>query len=1176
MNIFTKDDYRKIQAWLKANSIKDSDLTSVNDTIPEEDTLVLVQKINGVLSNVKISIKNLINSTLSKVIINTIIANAVKVNNTLTVTASNVKIDNEKGTTLQDIIDWTETIEKAAKGWNIEYQVPSIDEPTVRAKYVLKDSKGVPKGDVIKVYKDSAITNVYLGTTKDTCNENTGEVTKEPVQNNNEALSIVYRLDTGKYSLVNVPIGIFTREAEFDKYRGLGITENGQVFIKLASDVESSNYLHFNDNGELSADGIENRILRDLGTIINSVAGDSTMWGQYKKEEGTKDSPINESSRWGQYKQAEAKRSELLNTVSSKINTLKNKIDSLALGAFYGYFPDSESLPVDITTSGYAYVGLDNPYEIWNFNGESWSDSGTSIDMSDADEEDITRNIDGKLQFKDKEYGDGMGHVILRKNKSFAEQVIKTNTIYEIRYDFDLNGEEITIPESCILDFQGGSLSNGTIIGNNTNIKTINILNDWSVKSKGNFIYSAILYCSVIELYRNKNVTFPLGGFITFTKGFYGEPVENITYQVIEKYNSDGYSININDNILKPSFNNGNIILNIRSVGSINSWSHSNTLVSDWFETVEDARKFYMDDEIEFVDNLGYVGIKKAINNNPNYPVYIPYGSYKINKTLRLKDSSIIKGTGSIYVYEKVNAFDCSNLSNIIIDGIKINSSFIVYEETGSENTKDAIYAYHCTTNKFTNISIFGFNRGIYYGENSWISTCENIEFRFCNYGIYADGEFNRSIINNVIATYCKTALYLGQGRGITVDKALIELNDNGIKVSNTFDGQIINSYFERNTGFDVQIYWGQKVVKKIDISNCTFFCLYNITEPKSFIECHGSIDTEIYISKNRFYTYIPENEVLQTQIYGVCKYSADTKANIFLDDTNIVEGITDLTKPFQGVYNTQNSFDTLNNTPYFVNIDTANNSIDLTKYIKQGIYIFRCYISSSYSSNIKVILPSSKSQFYKNRLRNITIIPVIDKNYTGYINIDKLYYGSIYSNKFIEVSPYEENNGYISYLNNSFKEFSSNDVENIPKNYGNQGALIIDNSQFNRILTQYGEVLTTADGFMYCKKHGHISDMPIMNTPTKREMQQGYIFFDDENHKPYWYDNEFWRTSDGAHYNAKRSGTYSEKPESWKIYIGFEYFCTDRQTTEGSTNGIMIYYKGNSVWVDALGRIVE
>lgn len=368
MNIFTKDDYRKIQAWLKANSIKDSDLTSVNDTIPEEDTLVLVQKINGILSNVKISIKNLLNSTLSKVIIDTIIANAVKVNNTLTVTASNVKIDNEKGTTLQDVLDYFEgnklnrhtddtfdgnlTVKKnitiegnikshddtitveadleatgeitdgqgnmlsdvndASKGWKIEYQDPQQDEPTVRAKYVLKDYRGVPKGSTIKIYKDSAITNVYLGTVEDTCNPNTGEVTKHPIHDNNEALSIVYRLDTGKYSLVNVPIKMFATEAEFDKYRGLGVTSNGQIFIKLASDVESSNYLHFNELGEITADGIETRILRDLGNIITSIAGDGTMWGVYKEHEGTQEtSTPNDGSRWGEFKRAEEIREQL-------------------------------------------------------------------------------------------------------------------------------------------------------------------------------------------------------------------------------------------------------------------------------------------------------------------------------------------------------------------------------------------------------------------------------------------------------------------------------------------------------------------------------------------------------------------------------------------------------------------------------------------------------------------------------------------------------------------------------------------------------------------------------------------------------------------------------------------------------------------------------------------------
>lgn len=156
------------------------------------------------------------------------------------------------------------------------------------------------------------------------------------------------------------------------------------------------------------------------------------------------------------------------------LDSLKGKVDALALGAFYGYFPDSDSLPTDVTTPGYAYVGSDNPYEIWNFNGEEWSDSGTSIDMNDADEEDITRNADGKLQFKDRSYGDGMGYIILRKNKTFAEQVTEEDTIYEVRYDFDLDGGDVVVPDGCILRFVGGSVSNGTLTGSDTIIESPN------------------------------------------------------------------------------------------------------------------------------------------------------------------------------------------------------------------------------------------------------------------------------------------------------------------------------------------------------------------------------------------------------------------------------------------------------------------------------------------------------------------------------------------------------------------------------------------------------------------------------------------------------------------------------------------------------------------------------
>ena len=104
------------------------------------------------------------------------------------------------------------------------------------------------------------------------------------------------------------------------------------------------------------------------------------------------------------------------------------------------------------------------------------------------DEEDLTS--DGvALSFKDRKYKpenfSGLGKVIIRKNivkvgeeyKNILTQsmINKENTIYEIRYDFDLNGEEITIPEGCVLDFQGGSINNGTIIFSDGTIKASNI-----------------------------------------------------------------------------------------------------------------------------------------------------------------------------------------------------------------------------------------------------------------------------------------------------------------------------------------------------------------------------------------------------------------------------------------------------------------------------------------------------------------------------------------------------------------------------------------------------------------------------------------------------------------------------------------------------------------------------
>lgn len=60
------------------------------------------------------------------------------------------------------------------------------------------------------------------------------------------------------------------------------------------------------------------------------------------------------------------------------------------------------------------------------------------------------------------------------KNILTQAAINQPNTIYEIRYDFDLYGAEIVIPEDCVLKFEGGSFKNGTLVGKNTSINASN------------------------------------------------------------------------------------------------------------------------------------------------------------------------------------------------------------------------------------------------------------------------------------------------------------------------------------------------------------------------------------------------------------------------------------------------------------------------------------------------------------------------------------------------------------------------------------------------------------------------------------------------------------------------------------------------------------------------------
>lgn len=58
-----------------------------------------------------------------------------------------------------------------------------------------------------------------------------------------------------------------------------------------------------------------------------------------------------------------------------ELTQLEHEVHQLA-GKFYGVFADDSDLP-EGDAVGYAFVGTENPYAIWNFDGEEWSDSGS-------------------------------------------------------------------------------------------------------------------------------------------------------------------------------------------------------------------------------------------------------------------------------------------------------------------------------------------------------------------------------------------------------------------------------------------------------------------------------------------------------------------------------------------------------------------------------------------------------------------------------------------------------------------------------------------------------------------------------------------------------------------------------------------------------------------------------
>lgn len=135
--------------------------------------------------------------------------------------------------------------------------------------------------------------------------------------------------------------------------------------------------------------------------------------------------------------------------------------------------------------------------------------------------------------------------------------------------------------------------------------------------------------------------------------------------------------------------------------------------------------------------------------------------------------------------------------------------------------------------------------------------------------------------------------------------------------------------------------------------------------------------------------------------------------------------------------------------------------------------------------------------------------------------------------------------------------------------NVNYQGAYFYDLS-LGRPIYWNGYRWIDTNGFEVNRKSGNTAEIPVFYT----NKNDGYCYFNTDINQPIYRKGEQWYTFDGEMYNIRRNGLFSQRPNNPQV--GFAYFCTDKQTSEGSTNGIVIYHKGDNVWVDALGRVIS
>lgn len=353
------------------------------------------------------------------------------------------------------------------------------------------------------------------------------------------------------------------------------------------------------------------------------------------------------------------------------------------------------------------------------------------------DEEDLTLNSNNELQLKDRNNTNQFGYTIVREGTALSAQISTENTIYEIRNKFDLNDGTLTLPANVVLYFNGGRISNGTIVGNNTKIRAdkgvmifdeIDIQGTWDIDSAYSSWFKCFkngYYVDLVSIYGNEKLYY-YSKENCFIKASDVTQLNNNWYRTLDvewnttgatqltKDSSTGLFADGNGNYYQPNdvkyeeesdkyFLMSSINRSVNTSKVVSLVEHDKSNVGYPLFRVNGGNVLYKAGQtgvcdFDFSDYLESdhddTAHLQALINLRAKKTYIESGNYMVNTKTNLNDPDNPSGNGNALFYE---GFDGSEL---IIDGI-IKAMPNNYSDAG-----DIIYVTDCS-----NVVIHGSGR---------------------------------------------------------------------------------------------------------------------------------------------------------------------------------------------------------------------------------------------------------------------------------------------------------------------------------------------------------------------------------------------------------------------------------------------------------------------------------